>query len=182
MLSTRPGIGLALAVALGACGGEAAEPNLPDPIYPALAGNYQILGDFDGIPDNIGWLDGTFSIQQPSRAQETFGGNAHITVHLDGELFEFVYPLSSATVTTGGAVTFVMREGPSNAWTFVSQLSGTSLAGNHTLIASGAIGALTGSFSASRTGGSGSAGSLAVAPVDRTSPTLAALLERMRAP
>ena len=172
---------LAFAIVLASCGGESAGPNPPGPVYPALAGNYQILGSFNGIPDNIGWIDGTFSIQQPSRSSETFGGNTHIVVHIDGELFEFEYAMSEATVSTGGAVRFVIRVSPSDAWTFTAQLNGSTMSGNHTFIASGATGALTGTFTATRTGGSGRAAALAVGSVDGAAPTLAEVLERVRA-
>ena len=168
-------------MALASCGGDSAGPDPPGPVYPALAGNYQLLGAFNGIPDNIGWIDGTFSIQQPSRSSETFGGQTSIVVHLDGDLFEFAYPLTEATVTTAGAVRFVIRESPSDAWTFTAQLTGTTMNGTHTIVAGGATGSLTGTFTASRTGGSGRAGALAVRAIDGTVPTLADVLAHARA-
>lgn len=181
MSRTRAVSALALALALASCGGDSAGPNPPGPVYPALGGNYQILGAFNGIPDNIGWLDGTFSIQQPSRSTETFGGQTRIVVHLDGDLFEFEYPLSEATVTTTGAVRFVIRESPSDAWTFTAQLTGTTMNGSHTIVAGGSTGSLSGTFTASRSAGSGRAAALAVRAVDGPAPTLADVLDRARA-
>lgn len=179
MPRTRAVSAVALVVALASCGGESAGPNPPGPVYPALAGNYQVLGAFNSIPDDIGWIDGTFSIQQPSRSSETFSGQTHIVVHLDGELFEFEYQMTDATVTTVGAVRFVIRESPSDAWTFTAQLTGTTMNGNHTFIAGG-TGSLTGTFTASRTAGSGRAAALTVRARDGTTPTLADVLARAR--
>jgi hypothetical protein len=180
MLNTSRVAGLALAFTVAGCGGEPAAPNAPTPIYPAVSGNYQILGDFNGIPSNIGWLDGTFSVQQPTRTEPGLAGNARIDVHIDGELFEFYYPLSAASVTADGALTFVLRESAQDAWTFTAQVSGGLMTGNHTLIAGGTSGALTGGFSATRTGGSGRSASLAVGAVPGSAPTLGELLNRMR--
>lgn len=136
-----------LVLLLAACGGESAAPNPPAPIYPAVAGNYQILGTFDGIS---GWLDGTFSLQQPTRTEPGLAGTAHIIVTIGGNAFDFDYPLSGAHVTADGSLTFVLRDNATDAWSFSGQLSGTTVTGRHTLISSGFAGTLTGPFEASR--------------------------------
>ncbi|HEX6645147.1 MAG TPA: hypothetical protein VF037_10730 [Gemmatimonadales bacterium] len=141
-----------LTILLLACGGEPAAPNPPDPIYPAVAGNYAIDGTFSGIPTSDGWIDGTFSLQQPSLSESTLSGTSRITVHLFGEEIEFVYPLTSASVTAAGRVTFSIRDSPTDVWTFSGQNSVNAITGSHTLVASGGGSPITGNFTATRSG------------------------------
>ncbi|HEU5050354.1 MAG TPA: hypothetical protein VFU00_08540 [Gemmatimonadales bacterium] len=142
-----------MAFLLTACGGASGGPSAPTPLYPAVAGNYSLSGTFDDFPESFSRVTGTFSIQQASTATGTLTGTSRLTWWVDGESALYDFPLSSASVTTTGTLTFTFVDDVGDSWTFTGQVASGTVTGRHSLNIGEAGGDLTGDFTATRTGG-----------------------------
>ena len=123
-----------LLVGLVACGGGGDGPAAPEaPRYPAVAGSYNVTGQFDRIPG--GQIVGTLVIIQPSRARPQLSGSAQISAPgLGAGVAEL--PLSNAIVSEQGEIAF--NYGPADqatTWRFTGTLSpsGEIISGVHVL-------------------------------------------------
>ena len=116
---------------VAACGGGG-DATAPDPTFPDVSGVYNVTGGFDGAPASQASLSGTLTLTQASRESGTLGGTFAVTALINGQAFVGVVPLTEASVTEAGALTFTLGDGDTT-WTFTGTRAGSIISGRHTL-------------------------------------------------
>jgi hypothetical protein len=120
------------AAAVIACGDDDSGGG-PTDLFPDVAGNYVIAGQFDGVDPSEAAFTGTVLIEQESLESSILTGRANITITgSEGTVNVVDAELLDAGVDLGGNVSFHLEQG-TLAWNFLGERAGDVLAGTHTL-------------------------------------------------
>ena len=150
MRAGRSVLGVFLSILAACGGGDTAGPTPtpePTPTYPSVAGTYNFPALFDQLTYADAHVIGVITLVQPSRNARTLTGDFDFVMTVDGQSHHWAVSFDSAWVSTGGTILFSASNGP-ETWTYTGTLTGTAVAGRHTLTGDGAP--ITGDWTGSR--------------------------------
>ena len=151
MRTTRSALVIPSILSVLACNGG--EGGMGPGSYLNVAGSWQVMATFDGIPSSFARVDGTITITQPTPPGPDLGGTWSLVATIDNEQIAGNGVIADGQLETNGDVTLVLTEpgDPDSEWTFTGRITGGSATGRHSLDDGSGDPPLTGDWNAQRT-------------------------------